>query len=594
MALGLGLLLGSLETFARDDRPTAEAKMMSAMFDGPPASAKSALHPSAYVEERVQKLANAKIAYVNWKAVTEIMNELGFKSMPTSLTPELAEAILNRAGFVKRMPGEPESAFVNEFRSLFSIRYGGRWINFNFGAGRNGATALVDVKGFGQTMTLSECMKEVIWSNILNEELPLGANRVLFVITTGTNVDGNNPEGDPRAILVREDPMRPALPKPVGLSPSAKPVEILNAGLYEFVDRIAKQYAKGYVSQIFLSEVSTSNVQIDGTALDYGATTAVIGYPKARYLKGEAPHGSSESLKNDLILEFAQDLREALPPALKSGVPSDEQLAARLDGQFALRVGQSFLELAGTPKEYSPTMINQESGRRFAATIQSIAEAGNTEIIAWKDDLTRTGTYNLERILNALVEKVRGIESDELNRALPNPSLRYQLTSGFESYLADLDRLSMRDHIPANAMLNYMKLAVPARNRSLYKLRWRKDIELEFKAIAKRFARGEEDLVQQFAEVTIAKNTREYKAPEFQLIVPDNSMLARGLSLRKVFDLKRGTVSRMTIALPGFLQKGEPSPATRLDAPRCESLLQTDPLKGLFQSPHNASGANLH
>src|SRR5258708_2410520 len=138
LALSLALALGGSIALAKNDVP-AEAKMMSTLIDGKPALAESSLHISAYVEEKVQKLTGARVAYVNWKAIGEILREFGFKSPPQSLTPELTEAILSRAGFVKRMAGEPESAFANEFRTLYSIRYGGRWINFNFGAGRNGA-----------------------------------------------------------------------------------------------------------------------------------------------------------------------------------------------------------------------------------------------------------------------------------------------------------------------------------------------------------------------------------------------------------------------------------------------------------------------
>src|ERR1035437_8619399 len=104
--LTLALSLFSSAAFARITAPTTEAQMMSSLFDGPPKLAETALDPAAYVEERIQKLTHAKIAYVNWKAVTEIMSELGFKSMPQTLTPELTEAILSRAGFAKPMPGE--------------------------------------------------------------------------------------------------------------------------------------------------------------------------------------------------------------------------------------------------------------------------------------------------------------------------------------------------------------------------------------------------------------------------------------------------------------------------------------------------------
>src|SRR5688572_10684138 len=66
---------------------------MSALFDGPPVLAETVLDPAAYVKEGVQKLANARIAYVNFEAIEEMLKELGISRLPKSLTPELAKAI---------------------------------------------------------------------------------------------------------------------------------------------------------------------------------------------------------------------------------------------------------------------------------------------------------------------------------------------------------------------------------------------------------------------------------------------------------------------------------------------------------------------
>jgi hypothetical protein len=602
----VALTLLPLYAFAAPSSPSAN-DMMGAMFDGPPKLATTKLDPSAYVTTRVQKLANARIAYVNWDAIDEILLGMGYANPPTKLTPELTQAILNKAGYAMPMAGEPEATYAQDFRDLFSIRYGGHWINYNFGSGRNGAGGVVDTKGIGRTtlvrpwsdgghasgtMHLAEAVHEAVWSNILNQELPFGANRVLFILTTGTNVDGNREGAAPRAIMVREDPLRPAyfqpndgvysnlmsealrdmhsaadqkrmttvlprliesLPMPASLPSNATPAEKLRAGFLEFVDRSAYVYATGYARQIILSGVSTSNTQINGTALDFGATTSVIGYPKAKLSIGESPHGTTASLKSDLIIELADDLRRVLPPDLSAALPSNEELSERTDAQYAKRVLQGMLEMAGAPKEFSLEAVSAPKGRTFAKTVLKIAQAGNswTQEVFHSEMPSRLGRYNLERVLNALV---RG--DDDLAKALSNAELRERLQAGYADYRSVIEQIGAREGITPDSLRAYAETAVSTRNRGLFDVlsNPRKDKRLE-DVQAKFSYVGDDNSVQTFVDKMVEKNVREFKSAPFTLEVSDRSALREGKATRVTLDLKTGQVSSQARRLPGDAAK---------------------------------------
>jgi hypothetical protein len=592
-----------------------ENQQMSALFDGPPVLAKTKLDPAAYVEEKVQKLANAQIAYINWEAIEEMLKEIGFKETPKSLTPELAKAILDRAGFAKQLPGESIAAYTAEFRSHFSIRYGGRYINYNFGSGRNGATGMVDVKGIGRTalvrpwadsghssggMGLEEAIKEAIWSNVLHRELPFGANRVLFVMTTGTLINPADPNSQPRAILVRQDPVRPAyfqpndgvrqtlmsdelrlkhtaadekrmerllprlidaLPKAGDLPAGATDAEKLSAGMFAMAERIAHQYATAYTRQILLAGASTSNVEIDGRALDYGTTTALKGYPRVSLLAGESPNGTSDTLKSDIVLELAQDLRTVLPEHLMNGFPSDEALSKRLDARYQQSLLRGFLELAGTPKEYSEKLSRQVTGEKLGMLLKTIAQAGNEDVAEWRHErMPRTGTYNLETVLRSLI----GGNERDLMKALPDHHLRQQLQTEFTSFRKELTALAKKDGISAKSLQTYMELAVPARNRALVEIHSGKAFFEDIAAAGKRFGKSNPEALQNYINRMVAKNVREFPAGKFQLSVNENHkvMIARGYVTRKVFDLRTGKTTRAVETLRGFSER-------RVIAPSC-------------------------
>lgn len=589
-------LVHSVCAYGKPSNEFQAQSLMEALFDGPPALSKTVLDPAAYVEEGVQKLSQAQIAYINWSALEDIFRNLGLENPPRILTPELEKAILDKAGFAKPVNGDKAESFITEFRKVYSIRYGGHWINFNFGAGRNGAFGLVDIKGIGKTalvrpwsdgghgsgvVGLAEAIKEAVWSNVLHEELPLGANRVLFILTTGTLTDPKDSKSEARALIVREDSLRPAyyqqntsvnshlmseelqqmhtaadakrmemllprllkaMPKPAGFKASWSPAEQMRASFFELIDRIARQYAKGYVNQILMAGTSTSNVEISGRAIDYGATTAVLGYPRIRYLKEEAANGDTDSLKSDLVLEFAQDLRKVLPADLLAGVPSDQELSQRVDSQYKMRVEQGFLELAGVPKEFSKELHGTQEGRELSLILITIARAGNETITDWDDSavLKRQGTYDLAKVLEALTREDGG-RSTALAVALYDPELRTRLQNAFTGAFARLSLIAQKENITPAALRRYMLLAVSARNRPMRKMIQQETSALERIKVGEAFTAGNTSAVQSFADGRFKESVREFKGKPYELVIrnPKPSGTSGAVSLLH-FDLKTG------------------------------------------------------
>ena len=172
---------------------------------------------------------------------------------------------------------------------------------------------------------------------------------------------------------------------------------------------------------------------------------------------------------------MAEDYKEVLPKDLKSAIPSHEEIAQRIDSQFAFRVRQGLLELAGTPKEYSEKAMQTPQGRAFAEIRVQIAQAGNEEIHIYTNGrlVGRTGTYNLERILNELVRMNFSNQADHsvMDKALRNNDLRSELLKNAREHQINLEKMVHQDGISSANLARYAQIAVKSLNKSFYFLR---------------------------------------------------------------------------------------------------------------------------
>lgn len=232
------------------------------------------------------------------------------------------------------VPSELDDAslFSSEVRTFRAERYGGEGLSTNGGGARCGIWGDFQAKGIGKTplagvgadfwhshggLTLKHAVVEVVWGEVLARALPFGSVRCASIIDphaltwAWAKADGGRKEQQPRAILVRENAVRPAnferahsfrpppeltLPHdtertkamigrihaflpgvPVGIDAPAS-LSLISEGLTEMVKRFAVQAAAAKARRIMHGAISSSNICLDGRWIDYGTVAAMPSY----------------------------------------------------------------------------------------------------------------------------------------------------------------------------------------------------------------------------------------------------------------------------------------------------------------------------
>ncbi len=292
-----------------------------------------------------------------------------------------------------------------------SERYGGEEIVNNGGGVRCGLSIDLQVKGIGANLLLGcdsdgahsnghlslvDAIYEAAWSEILEEVVPFGAQRVVAVLKI---VEQAHNDGGARALLIRRPEIRPAhferaiyfkpirdaswhreadvrrvknsipylggvLPRPAVIAEQQwrgmSDKERFSAGLGEFARRIAAQLA--YMRSRFMAHGCTSsNVSINGRLLDFTSVMSLLSF-------------GTESLL-DLKALWNKASREHLP--IMKSISSicfyankywvkDDAFSARVLGyavrefsrEFDTSCARYFLCMAGVPRVLAEKMAD--------------------------------------------------------------------------------------------------------------------------------------------------------------------------------------------------------------------------------------------
>ncbi|MEK6772335.1 MAG: hypothetical protein AABY64_00210 [Bdellovibrionota bacterium] len=532
------------------------------------------LGKESYQAETIYKLAKPVLLYVD----KEWLTENGYETRTQSVG-EFERKFLDVLGFAAPVAGESPLDFTKETKIFYSDYYGGDGIGNNRGSGRAAATGQLQIKGIGQTKMVHESEKtdkehssgtaglyegiiEVLASQIAHHELPFGANRVVALIATGTLTEF----GEPRVLIVREDPLRPAhfiindipeelsreinrmrtvftnidkaLPLPAGASPRSAE-ERIAMGVQEFIRRQSKLAAYSYANHFLHSAFSPSNVEISGAALDFGAFMALDGYTRAGRPEDNELNGDTNAVES-VLREFLESLRERLPVALQKLVPTIPEAVQFFRNIYVADLQYEMALLTGAPEELVKNMRKSAQFRDFANTLIQIARDGNDEIFnAFDGDLKRTGTYNLEAILNKMsteLEAAQPLRSNKilaewfnqvLTSEIPNITVRKKLIEGYVDFVSQMGEEALKQGIAIPNMKKYMALASRIRNRSTPAL-MRRYSPGPRAAWKDKFAAFKETMdpqpIRQALENTIRNNRRTFHdAKPFTLVLQEKN-----------------------------------------------------------------------
>jgi hypothetical protein len=512
------------------------------------------------------------------------------------------DQILKKFAYAAAVEGESKGGYLKTQKTGYVDGNGGIGLNDNFGSGR---AAIIDrdwqIKGSGKTMMvnkdaddghrngaslLGEGVHEAIWGKLLAAELPYGAYRTVAIIATGTMANS-----EPRVLIVREDPLRPAhyvinptaekmadprdharineamkhlvdaLPQPPGFKSDVK-TEKFRSGIFELINRTATQHGYAWAHSLFHGGTSPSNAGMDGRMLDFGTFSAFDGYPNARVIDEDGFFGDLSLYKRDFLKDIRDSWVKTLPNDLLAVLPSEQEWFVQFEKTFRQTQAVEMLRLAGVFTEFSETLAKRGEGLRLAKILIKLAKAGNEKKVEiWDgENPFGNGTYNLGEILKAAASET-GLVSTETNQQsklahlIPDANLRESFLRSYnEVFTLERDLAKAHGISPAGE-LKYRKLAVNVRNKKMktvYHLdRNEKHI---WKLLDDYMANGQAEPIQKYIDQTVSENRREFRdAAPFTIVVSEG--VDGGQTVRRVFDaisnLKRTvTVGGSALKLP--------------------------------------------
>lgn len=212
-------------------------------------------------------------------------------------------------------------------------RYGGAGIAYNGGSGRSAVVNGFYVKGIGRTPLigkrtapshssggayLAECIKEVVWSSVVQAHFPHGAVPVFAIIDTGEVQHWSGPiagaSSETRCLLVRPAFLRPAHIERAALFTGTSIVDgALDASrvrhsfdaiktsmhvhawlnhLVAWASNWASQLGFAFAHRTVIGGATTSNVDWRGRFVDFGGFATVPSWGRFEPRVGDAPFGT--------------------------------------------------------------------------------------------------------------------------------------------------------------------------------------------------------------------------------------------------------------------------------------------------------------
>ncbi|HEY8272378.1 MAG TPA: hypothetical protein VIG33_15915 [Pseudobdellovibrionaceae bacterium] len=516
------------------------------------------LGAATYITMPLRKLSHPTLVYVN----KEYLQARGIS----------LDQVLEKFGFASPVDGEFADVYLDNVKTAYVDGNGGIGLNENFGSGR---AAIVDeewqIKGSGRTPMvnpntdayhrngasfLPEAIHEAIWGNLLAEELPFGAYRVVAIIATGSMVASGEQEPQPRFLIVREDPLRPghfvinptsekmndprdrarvqeamkhlveALPQPAGPVPKSE-VARFRSGIFEFIDRQAIQHAYAWTHSLFHGGTSPTNAALDGRMLDFGTYSAFDGYPRVRILDDDGFMGDTEVYKRDLLKDIRDSWLKTLPSHLLANLPSEKEWFERFETVFQKTKKTEILRLAGALSEFKEELLKTQAGQNLAKTLLELAMAGNEKgIEAWRgEEPFGQGRYNLGKILVA-ASSVNLQDFDAENKTLrtliPEEADRKTFVDHYQAFFKLQRDLVLPLGINPEAEATYRKYSSQIRNKKMVTLFHKVDNEKHIWKILEDYQKDHDPRpTQKYIDAMISQNRREFPAAPYTIVLKE-------------------------------------------------------------------------
>ena len=580
LSVGLFILLSCINR-------ASWAKGPEALAEGPPSYLGKQLPETSYAKFTARKLAHARVLWANF----DLLREMGVDVPKEGLTAGFEQQIVDAFGYAVPRDFDPPGAFAAQEKTMYADRYGGSGMGNNFGSGRAASVGRVQIKGIGITplvgagetfdhghggASIEESIREAVWGEINNRELPYGSNRVLAIIDTGTDTVWSDGGKEPRALIVREDPLRPAHFVPVGWGKGplldsdaertknaidhlvdAVPADASAATIWEkfesgfknYVDRVADQYAAAFARSLYHGATSVSNFELGGRYIDYGTQTAQPGFAPIRILEDNDPAGETDEIKAVLIDEFRNGIGARGASAIKELIPNAPAMRREFESRYGERLKAEFLALTGAPPELVEMVMKetgndaQSSASRLYSEMKKLIEQDARKAINVDTEMPRKlGRHDLREILTRVAKEPNPTAAKlqaALADSIPEQSLRTDFIDAYIAYYGDLLKLAARSGVATSNLATYIREASKIRNRKQVELYRSEMRQNDIRLIDAYKSSGDRDIIWNAINSDIAAGERTYRDAEpFQLVMKETPNLIEGYTLRNVYDAR--------------------------------------------------------
>jgi hypothetical protein len=440
---------------------------------------------------------------------------------------------------------------------------------------------------------------------------------VLAIIDTGESTKWQDGGEEARALIVREDPLRPAhhmladfssgkltgsdkeradaaielvqkaLPIPKG-EHSQDPVKFADMQLREYIRRIAEQCAATYTKKLFHGAINTSNFDIRGEFIDYGTSTAQPGYYPIKILKHKESFGETGEIFYELVESFLRELRVSKNNSFISKAASNINNSSALtifNDFYEIAIHTEHLKLTGAPEvllkqiNTNPKVkVLADALYAYTLTEGSLSKSVNID----KGIPSDLRPSELGNILKILVEasfsehnqtKInQQFYEEAVQKGLKKSPISKILAEAYHSFFLLLLDTAKTDGISREALRTFMLEAIPRLNAPMTAA-YRSDMrEKNIELINRYKSGGSRDEIWGDIDRRIAVSRRTFRdaAPD-ELVLSEKINPIKGEIEREVFVLRenRREKRRITIALLQE-EKRVPIPTKEIEKPKLE------------------------
>lgn len=548
--------------------------------------AEGLLPKEQYAVMEVAKLKNAKLVWAN----LNLLRDMGYQ-VPEKIDAATEKALLESLAWVAPDERVSDAEITSERKTMVADYYGGTGIGYNLGSARAASAGRVQLKGVGITplhmdtnkkkysarSTVHEAIKDALWGEVLNNELPYGANRIVAIIDRGGSLEN----GEPQIIEVRVDPVRmghfvrrsfgtdekdkrraaisaehllESLPIPEGEVRPTQKGERFVQGMKEFSRRIAVQYATMHMRRLFHGATSASNIEINGRMIDFGTASAQPAYEKISFLSHVEPFGETFEIKKDLLQRFVQELilsadleKEVSkqfqdPQAWKSELRTE--LVKIFSETYELERARQALILSGVPEEIVKGLLKRHQSLASQLVRLTHTES-QSEIVSLQQvsTLRNRAQSQLEVVFNTLARVHDLANKSEIEKAFVGVSI-YPLPGAeeFANFFDEAAKQAERGGVVRERFFEVVRTNAHFANRPVEEL-YLPDLKKNTTDITQEYMNGQTEAARLFIQTTrytalrSAPGLKWYEAPVSMMVATD------GRAKLRVYDASTGKTS---------------------------------------------------